>query len=239
MLDITHKTFEGPLDLLLQLIEKEELLITEVSLAQVTDDYIRLLTALTETHRGEELADFLVVAAKLLLIKSRSLLPQSPGEGEEEIQDFARQLKMYQEFQRASQAIASLYAAPSCSFPRPYAHGRRVPAFAPPKLLTDHMLAAAYTRLAAQKMAVPRMRGISFDERISIQDKMARIQDLLASRISLYFHHVIQNAASKTDVIVSFLALLELVKQRVVCVTQKKIFDEIFVQPTAQSHTHS
>lgn len=237
MLNISYGTFEGPLDLLLQLIEKDELEIMEVSLAQVTDDYIRLLAQLAETHRVEELADFLVVAAKLLLIKSRALLPEAQGEGEEEVEDFARQLKMYQEFQHAAKTVLSLYTAGRYTFPRPYAPLERTKSFAPPKLLTGQTLVAAYMRLAAQKIAAPRMKGISFDERISIQGKMARIQDLLASRISLYFHHVIQHGASKTDVIVSFLALLELVKQRVVCVTQKKIFDEIFVQPMVQSQS--
>ena len=237
MLDITHGTFEGPLDLLLQLIEKEELSITEVSLARVTDDYIALLASLTNTHHVEELADFLVVAAKLILIKSRSLLPKLKDEEEEEIADLARQLKLYQEFQHASKTIDALYMAGYVSFPRPYAQSERQQMFLPPKLLTSAMLATAYMRLMSQKIAMPRIQGISFDERINIQDKMARIKELLASRMKFYFHHMIQNAASKTDVIVSFLALLELVKQRVVSVTQKKMFDEISVQSARTAHS--
>lgn len=237
MLDITHGTFEGPLDLLLQLIEKEELSITEVSLAKVTDDYISLLASLTATHHVEELADFLVVAAKLILIKSRSLLPKLENEEEEEIEELQRQLKLYQEFQHAAKLIESLYMAGYVSFPRPYTQSEQTQVFLPPKLLTIENLATAYTQLASKRIAVPRMKGISFDERISIQDKMTRIKDLLASRMSLYFHHMIQNATSRTDVIVSFLALLELVKQRVVSVTQKKMFDEISVQSAHTSHS--
>jgi len=231
MLDIAYGTFEGPLDLLLQLIEKEELDITEVSLAKVTDDYIQLLASLAETHRAEELADFLIVAAKLILIKSRSLLPQLEGEEEEEIQDFKRQLKLYQEFQHAAKMIESLYTAGAVGYPRPYVQSERTTFFSPPKTVTCITLATAYTSLASRRSAVNRIRGISFDERISIQDKMARIKDLLASRMQIYFHHMIQHATSKTDIIVSFLALLELVKQRVVCVTQKNMFDDISVQP--------
>jgi segregation and condensation protein A len=231
MLDIVYGTFEGPLDLLLQLIEKEELEITDVSLAHVTDEYIRLLAQLADTHRVEELADFLVVAAKLILIKSRSLLPKIDGEEEEEVQDFKRQLKLYQEFQHAAKTIELLYTAGTVGFPRPYAHYERVKLFSPPKTITCQTLASAYMHLASRKNTVTRLRGISFDERISIQDKMARIKSLLAERVQMYFHNMIQNTTSKTDVIVSFLALLELVKQRVVCVTQHAIFDEISIQP--------
>ncbi len=237
MLDITHGTFEGPLDLLLQLIEREELLITEISLAKVTDDYIALLASLASTHHVEELADFLIVAAKLILIKSRSLLPTVEHEEEEEIRDLERQLKLYQEFQHAAKMIESLYMAGHVAFPRPYLHSEQKRMFLPPVVLTCQTLATVYTQLALKRTAVPRMKGISFDEKISIQDKMARIKELLASRMGLYFHHMIQNATSKTEVIVSFLALLELVKQRVVSVTQKKIFEDISVRSLHTSHS--
>ena len=89
--------FEGPLGLLLQLIEKEEMDITEISLAKIADQYIEYI----RSYKGigpEEMADFLVVAAKLLLIKSRALLPFLKGEAEEEIQEFEHQLRMYKEF---------------------------------------------------------------------------------------------------------------------------------------------
>lgn len=230
MLDIAYKTFDGPLDLLLQLIEKEEFDITEVSLAKVTDDYIQLLARLAGAHHMDELADFLVVAAKLILIKSRSLLPQLHHEEEEEIHDLQRQLKLYQEFQYAAKMIESLYAAGVVGFPRPYVREIGARSFLAPKALTCQILLQAYTLLASRRVSVRRIRGISFDERITIHDKMEHIRNVLASRMQLYFHHLIRNAASKTDIIVSFLALLELVKQRAVAVTQKKIFDDISVE---------
>ncbi|RLC70356.1 MAG: chromosome segregation protein ScpA, partial [Chloroflexi bacterium] len=100
--------FEGPLDLLLHLIEREELDITSVSLAQVTDQYLTYLS-LMEKPPAEVLADFLVVAAKLLLIKSRALLPQPPGslstEEEDVGEDLARQLIEYRRFKRVAESL--------------------------------------------------------------------------------------------------------------------------------------
>jgi len=83
--------FEGPLDLLLHLIEREELDITRLSLAQVTDQYMQYLNTMQRAD-VEQMAEFLVVAAKLLLIKSRLLLPQEPVPGEEPSDDAGAEL---------------------------------------------------------------------------------------------------------------------------------------------------
>src|SRR5919199_1528001 len=97
--------FEGPLDLLLHLIEREELDITRLSLAQVTDQYMQYLNSMQRAD-VEQLADFLVVAAKLLLLKSRLLLPQAPLSGEEPSEDagaeLTRQLLEYRQYKRAA-----------------------------------------------------------------------------------------------------------------------------------------
>src|SRR3989344_9196200 len=97
--------FEGPLDLLLQLIEREDLLISEVSLSSVTDQYLRAIRATKVPP--EDLADFLLVAAKLLLIKSRILLPQIDLGLEEEGIPLDVQLRMYKEFVEAAKIIAA------------------------------------------------------------------------------------------------------------------------------------
>ena len=101
--------FEGPLDLLLELIEKEELRITELSLAKVADQYLEYIKNNENIHL-ENLSDFLSVASKLILIKSRALLPvlQFTDEEEGEIQDLARQLEEYKRFKEASQVLSRL-----------------------------------------------------------------------------------------------------------------------------------
>src|SRR5438132_6923578 len=97
--------FEGPLDLLLHLIEREELDITRLALAQVTDQYIQYLSAMQRAD-AEQIAEFLVVAAKLLLIKSRLLLPQEPVPGEALSEDVAgeltRQLLEYRRYKKVA-----------------------------------------------------------------------------------------------------------------------------------------
>ena len=111
--------FEGPLGLLLQLIEKEELDITQISLAKIADQYIEYIKQAKEL-KPEELADFLVVAAKLLLIKSRALLPFLKGEAEQEIQEFEEQLRMYQEFLSAAKKLEIIIGQKRFSFAREF-----------------------------------------------------------------------------------------------------------------------
>jgi segregation and condensation protein A len=106
MYNVKLEKFEGPLELLLELIEKEQLKITELSLAHVADQYLDYI----KNHDSialENLADFLTIASRLILIKSRALLPmlQVTPEEEEEIQDLAKQLEEYKKFREASQKI--------------------------------------------------------------------------------------------------------------------------------------
>ena len=106
---ISVPVFSGPLDLLLRLIEREELDITQVSLTQVTDQYLQQISELRE-KRVEGLADFLVLAARLLLIKSQALLPKPPEIGITEIdtgEELANQLRMYKKFKVMSEWLAA------------------------------------------------------------------------------------------------------------------------------------
>src|SRR3989344_5157057 len=96
--------FEGPLDLLLQLIEQQELDITTVSLAKVTDQYLQYLEEL-ERIVPEEVADFLLVASKLIYLKSKYLLPDLAVADEQDSGDLERQLKMYRQFYEASKVM--------------------------------------------------------------------------------------------------------------------------------------
>ena len=108
MHEVKLEQFTGPLGLLLRLIEKEELDITELSLAKIADNYVDYIQA-NKNIPDEELADFLVLAARLLYIKSKALLPylvfDDPEDNED---DLERQLKMYQEFVTASEVLAVL-----------------------------------------------------------------------------------------------------------------------------------
>lgn len=229
--------FEGPLDLLLQLIENRELDITTVSLAQVTDQYLEYIGLLQEIEAGA-LAEFLVIAAKLLLIKSRLLLPQPPGleEEEEDVgQELARQLLEYKRFkeaaltlrQREAQGLrAYVRVAPPPELPR---------RFDLEGVSVDDLLEAV--RQALQAHPAPPVSEVVAPFVISIADKMAEILDSVAERGRVSFQRLLAESRSRLEVIVAFLALLELIKEHKVVVRQERLFGDIFVAVGPDSET--
>lgn len=220
--------FEGPLDLLLQLIEQEDLPISEVSLSAVTDQYLRVIA---ETKvPPEELADFLLVAAKLLLIKSKTLLPQIDLGLEEEGIPLDIQLRMYKEFVEAAKGIDAMIKKKRFSFARPAKAGPLQEGFFPPRTLTAAKLEAVFREIIHALEPVIALPKRALERVVSIQDRIARIRQLLSDRASASFSTVLREAKNKTEVIVSFLALLELVKQKIVDVDQEELFEEIEIK---------
>lgn len=145
MYKIKLEQFEGPLDLLLRLIEQQKFDITRVSLSQVTDQFIEYLDQ-TEDLSLDELVDFLVVAVKLLLIKSKALLPSLNPEEEEEIQKLEDQLKIYKEYFEASKKIDEIILKKNFSFIREKSL-KIIPIFCPPKNLNKNILAEIFTEI--------------------------------------------------------------------------------------------
>ncbi len=213
--------FQGPLDLLLQLIEKEELNITEVSLAQVTEQYLAYVDQQTDLS-PDELADFLVVAAKLLLIKSRVLLPQLFGlEEEETAEDLTRQLALYKMYVDAGHFLAKRLRSGKACYARERIAKTETVTFSPPQSITPATLKLAYATLLAELEAYVRPAPELITRAISLKEKIATLRTLLSQAGEVNFHErVLKGAKNRTDIIVSFLALLELVKQRFVVARQ-------------------
>lgn len=221
--------FEGPLGLLLQLIEAEELDITQISLAKIADQYIEYIRN-SDHLNPEELADFLVVAAKLLLIKSRALLPFLQGEEEQEIEEFERQLRMYKEFLEAAKKIEALIGKKRFSFAREFNRQAILASaniFSPPKNLTAEDLANVFGEIIKSIKPLEKLEENNLEQIINIEDKILAIQQILLEKIKVSFNHILATAQNKTEIIVSFLALLELIKQRDVVVMQGDLFGEI------------
>lgn len=235
MLAVKLDQFEGPLDLLLQLIEGEELVITEVSLSRVADQYLSHLAQFSKEHRLEELSDFIVIAAKLLLIKSRALTPFLEPEEEEEIEELARQLKMYRAFVEAGKKVDALYKRHRIAFPR------RKPlalptGFVPPPSVAPRTLRDTFARiLRAIELFIETPHAIIFPARVSIKEKIEHIIAVLSQRASFRFHEVLSDAQSKADVVVSFMALLELLKQKNIAASQHALFGDIEITRAASS----
>ena len=227
---VKHDRFEGPLALLLELIEKRELSVNEISLAKVTDDFISHLREIQTKGEAdrEALAEFLVVAAQLLLIKSRSLLPQfqvSAGE-EASIHELEERLAEYKRIKELSLALASLASGGPKSFSREAFLGVSVE-FIPPKNANPTTLASAFRGLVALLPKAKKLVQEKILRVISLEEKIKELQDLLQSKVERAFSEVVRGAKEKVEIIVSFLALLELTKQRLIAVEQKSLFADI------------
>lgn len=223
------ETFEGPLDLLLELIEAEKLDITEISLARVAEQFIAALQQV-EQRNPEELADFLVVAAKLILIKSRVLLPYLELDGEDDGRDLERQLKMYKVYFDAAKVLRKKLRQRRILYLRK--HVPPVPVFMPPVGLAGEDLRGVFASVLQRLEPVVRLPREIIVRTLNLQEKIRSIRDRVLAETTINFSRLINESPSKVDVIVTFLALLELVKQRVIGVAQGGIFEEIAIVRT-------
>lgn len=226
MYQVATEKFSGPLDLLLNLIEKEELPISEVALAQVTGDYLKFINE--NNVPADELADFLTVAARLLLIKSNSILPV-PAEEVVDQSNLAAQLRLYRAFVEVAGKLENLYASEAVLFARPYVPLPVEPGFRPPENITTNILAEAFRGLIKRLEPFFALRQASLDRVASVEERIRDIHKAIMKRAKFVFSDVLGTASSRAEVVVSFLALLELVKQRIVKVQQSKAFEEIFL----------
>lgn len=229
MYKIKLEQFEGPLDLLLQLIVEQRLDITSISLAKVTDQYLEFL-ANTESLAPEELADFLVIAAKLLLIKSKTLLPQLEWDEDDE-GSLETHLRIYQEYLQASIQLNKLIRRKKWAYPRETLKTFHLaPIFNPPTDLTTVDLRDIFINILKGIKPIVELPQSLVKKTLSIKDRISYIQQLISDRVSVNFLSVLKGAKSKTDIVVSFLALLELIKQKTVVVTQPDIFSDIIIK---------
>jgi segregation and condensation protein A len=226
--------FEGPLDLLLHLIEREELDITRVALAQVTDQYLVHIAILKEIE-AEFLTDFLVVAAKLLYIKSQALLPKPPPslaeEDEEDIGDqLAHQLRVYKQFKTVAETLRQREVDGLRSFVR-----TALPPKLEPKLslgeVTVEDLVAAVRQALAVRAADPDVGEVVSPMTVTIGEQMELIREELTHLRPISFRGLLRRAATRLEVIVTFLAVLELMKQYVIDVRQDALFGDIVILP--------
>jgi len=224
--------FEGPLSLLLKLIEQEEMDITQVSLANVADQYVEYIKNSAQID-PDEVADFLVVAAKLLLIKSKALLPYLYPEEEAEIEDLEKQLRMYKEFVEAAKKINLMIGKKKFMFTRTF-NRKAILAdaklFSPPGKLRKEDMKMIISDLIARLRPPEKLEERTMDTKISIEDKILHIQQMLTTRIKMSFNKVLARARDKTEIIVSFLAMLELMRQREVVLSQEELFSEIIIE---------
>lgn len=227
MYEIKSEKFNGPLDLLLQLIEGEKLEITEIAIAQVTDQFLSYIEKMEEKN-PEELTDFLFVAARLLLLKSKAILPEVDEEGE--LDDLEKQLKLYKEFVEASKKINAMILEKRFTFSRERPPFKTDVEFSPPPELKIGAMQTAMLAVLRRLDPLVKIPRQIMERTISLQQKILDIKDFLARQTKFGFRSLVESAKSKTEVIMNFLALLELVKQRHLKLKQTKNFDDIVVE---------
>ena len=227
---IKTEVFEGPLDLLLQLIEKRKLFINDVSLAKVTDDYINHVQAVDQFPMSDA-AQFILIASTLLLLKSKSLLPTITltEEEEESIEDLERRLKMYKYFQKLSLSVHQIFGT-NVIYARKYTKVTD-PLFSPQK---GFDLKAAHQSVQDVIAYLPRKKKndeVAVKKVVSLENTIQSLTERMQMSLKMSFREFAQHdKAEKIDVIVGFLAMLELVKQEIIHVNQKEHFDEIHME---------
>lgn len=233
---VRTEKFEGPLDLLLSLIEKRKLHVGDISLAAVTDDFINYLKS-AEIKSAEkfpigESAHFILVASTLLLIKSKSLLPALELSMEEQgsIEDLERRLKEYQRIKALSLNLKRNFGQ-AVLWPREESN-KIVSVFSPDKETTLEHIQAAIRRVLEQiPRGTERLPTVVVEKVMSLEEMINRLTDRITSTLRTNFKDFMGSdkgdKMTKVNVIVGFLALLELVKRGVLEATQENPLDEI------------
>jgi segregation and condensation protein A len=229
MLNFEINQFSGPLDLLLQLIEQKELDISQVSLAEVTDQYLVYLDSQVDLPL-ESLADFLVVATKLLIIKSKTLLPKIEADEEDLGDQLEEQLRMYKQYLEAAQKLEVILENNRYSFTREKVPVLFYPKFAPPEKLTALILAETYRFILEKVNYVISLPEKIMEKVVSLKETIMGLRENLIRCGKLNFKDMVATAGSKSDQVVCFIALLELIKSGEVAVSQNSIFEDIEIE---------
>ena len=233
---IHTEVYEGPLDLLLDLITSAELEITRLALAKVTDQYLAHLRKLQEKS-AVEVSGFLIIAAKLIQIKSEALLPRPPvrEEGEEDpAETLARQLIIYKEIKNAAQWLQTMEEKGQHTYIR----------LAPPPVIDeeldlqgvtiDDLIEMLKVLYRFEEEAAP-ITSVVTIPRVTIKNKIHDLITNLRRFECLSYRNLLNKDADKIEAIVLFLAILEMIKQDYAFAEQESLFADINIKATEKT----
>ena len=233
---VATPVYQGPLDILLQLIERAELDIAKLSLAHVTDQYLKYLENLPELT-AEEISGFLVIAAKLIQIKSETLLPRPPTRdpGEEDPGEaLARQLLLYRQYKRVAESLDEIQKLDQ----RTYVSLAPVPEIEGKLKLTGigiSDLVAAYIDVYSRKPDEPgSLDSAITPTKVTIRQKIRHVTEHLRRFGRSSFRSLLDERNTREEIGVTFLAMLELVKLHFVEAYQEKLFSDIEIEATQE-----
>lgn len=235
MYQIKTSQFTGPIETLLEMIEARKLEITQVSLALVTDDFLKFVQEMNAAgkERNEDeirfLSDFVAIASRLLLIKSKALLPslELSTEDQDDIKDLEQRLKFYQQFKPAMEHIKHLYERDAVSVARPLLLGRPTIFYPAPEITPTTLHATIRTLFET-------LRAVSLDLKkventvVKLEEKIEEILVKVTSGIKSFGSLI--NEKTKKEVVVLFLALLHLLRDQRIHVDQSDRFGDISIK---------
>ncbi len=229
-ISIKTAVFEGPLELLLDLVERRKLLINDISLADVTDEYMSYVSAMQERSLPNT-TQFVQMAATLLLIKSKSLLPvlQLTEEEEAGIDDLEDRLRLLQIYRKASESIKDSYGKKVAHSRQYNSSGNEKPLFVTDRLTNTKELHQAILRVVNNLPAKPVPPKVKVRPTITLEEMIIRLQKRIERQFSTSLNELVAGNRERTFLIVGFLAILESVKQGMVTAKQPKHFANIEV----------
>lgn len=225
--ELSVKDFTGPLDVLLRLIEEKKMHISDISLSSVADEYLSFLRR-QEKLPVDQIADFLVIAATLMLIKSVSLLPNLELKPEEEqgIEDLENRLRIYKAIKDREQIVKNLFGKNPVYFREETSGWPEV--FAPSGDLSTDGLFSSLKDLIRLLPKAEKLPEAVVQKIVSLEEVISDIASRISQAVSMKFKdYTNQFAGDKKSIIVSFLGLLELVKQGTVDAEQGELFEDI------------
>lgn len=226
---VKTKIFEGPLDALLSLIEKRKLFINDISLAEVADDYLAYIKTLQNFPIADS-ADFILVASTLVLIKSKSLLPNLElTEGEQgDIADLEKRLKIYKRIKELSVGVKAMFGKNIMFEPEP----RKIePIFSPDSSMNVASIFSAVKDVLKNLPKKEFLPKAMVAKVMSLEEMITHLTERVSDNLRMSFREFSKdNKESKVHIIVSFLAMLELVKQGIISVTQDRHFEDIVME---------
>jgi segregation and condensation protein A len=230
------EVFEGPLDLLLYLIKKDEVDIYDISIERITGQYLEFMEAF-KTLDLEVAGEFVVMAANLIYIKSRSLLPAHVQPPEEEVEeddprwDLIRQLVEYKKFKDAAAQLGEREALQNSLYQR-LPDATEAQPERPLGEVSVFDLINAFNKVLKRINQQEDLREI-FEENFTVSDKIDLIMKMTASDVPLKFTELFASVASRTEIVVTFLALLELIRLKQLRCMQEEVFGEIEIRRVA------
>lgn len=233
--------FSGPLEKLLELIEERRMEITAVNLAEITNDFLEYLQTLAEGNAHPSvISDFIVIASKLLLIKSKALLPslELTEEEERDVQDLELRLKIYKEFsargesstgeKNAASNIKELWEDQRSCFSREL-FSNLPPIFYPPaKLKISDMSNSILNIITELQALIPEQKNVK-KAVMNVKEKMEELLSRFKTKIENSFKEI-SESKSKLEIIILFLAVLHLIRDRLITSTQNEQFSDIIIK---------